>query len=192
MPRSISSAATTAPACSRCSGGDVNALKMAMFLQFALPGVPSIYYGDEAGMTGRTDPYNRGSFPWGKGTPAHGFCSGVSPPCIRKRRFCGEASAKCCSSARTCSAAAGLTKAAPCSRLSTAEKKPLNASASPYREGDIFWNEALHHFQIPPRNAVAGVSAEIEALFAGRSRSRASTAWTYFPPAPSGRTGLIL
>ena len=48
-------------------GGDVNALKMAMFLQFALPGVPSIYYGDEAGMTGGTDPYNRGSFPWGKG-----------------------------------------------------------------------------------------------------------------------------
>ena len=48
-------------------GGDANALKMAMFLQFALPGVPSIYYGDEAGMTGGTDPYNRGSFPWGKG-----------------------------------------------------------------------------------------------------------------------------
>ena len=48
-------------------GGDMNALKMAMFLQFALPGVPSIYYGDEAGMTGGTDPYNRGSFPWGKG-----------------------------------------------------------------------------------------------------------------------------
>ena len=48
-------------------GGDINALKMAMFLQFALPGVPCIYYGDEAGMTGGTDPYNRGSFPWGRG-----------------------------------------------------------------------------------------------------------------------------
>ena len=48
-------------------GGDTNALKMAMFLQFALPGVPCIYYGDEAGMTGGVDPYNRGSFPWGKG-----------------------------------------------------------------------------------------------------------------------------
>ena len=48
-------------------GGDTNALKLAMFLQFALPGVPCIYYGDEAGMTGGTDPYNRGSFPWGRG-----------------------------------------------------------------------------------------------------------------------------
>ncbi len=32
----------------------------------ALPGCPTVYYGDEAGMTGGPDPYCRGSFPWGR------------------------------------------------------------------------------------------------------------------------------
>ena len=30
----------------------------------ACPGAPSIYYGDEIGMTGELDPLNRGAFPW--------------------------------------------------------------------------------------------------------------------------------
>lgn len=30
-----------------------------------LPGMPCLYYGDEAGMTGMADPYCRGTFPWG-------------------------------------------------------------------------------------------------------------------------------
>ena len=46
--------------------GDKRLLKQAFFLQFVLPGVPCIYYGDEAGMTGGPDPYNRGPFPWGR------------------------------------------------------------------------------------------------------------------------------
>ncbi len=37
-----------------------------MLVQILMPGVPSIYYGDEAGMEGYSDPYNRGSYPWGK------------------------------------------------------------------------------------------------------------------------------
>lgn len=32
----------------------------------ALPGMPSLYYGDEAGMEGAADPFCRGTFPWGK------------------------------------------------------------------------------------------------------------------------------
>ena len=32
----------------------------------ALPGCPTIYYGDEAGMTGCPDPFCRRPFPWGK------------------------------------------------------------------------------------------------------------------------------
>ncbi len=40
-------------------------LKIAMILQFFLPGVPSIYYGDEAGMQGCKDPFNRMCYPWG-------------------------------------------------------------------------------------------------------------------------------
>ncbi len=35
-------------------------------LQMTVPGVPCIYYGDEAGMEGYSDPYNRGAFPWGE------------------------------------------------------------------------------------------------------------------------------
>lgn len=40
-------------------------LKRAAFLQFTLPGMPSIYYGDEAGMEGFEDPFCRRGFPWG-------------------------------------------------------------------------------------------------------------------------------
>ncbi len=41
-------------------------LLMASFLQFMLPGAPSIYYGDEAGMEGHKDPFNRRTYPWGR------------------------------------------------------------------------------------------------------------------------------
>ena len=40
-------------------------LRMAAFLQFMLPGAPCIYYGDEAGMDGYRDPFNRKFYPWG-------------------------------------------------------------------------------------------------------------------------------
>lgn len=40
-------------------------VKLAMVLQFFLPGVPSVYYGDEAGLQGYKDPFNRRCFPWG-------------------------------------------------------------------------------------------------------------------------------
>ncbi len=40
-------------------------LRMAAFLQFTLPGAPCIYYGDEAGMDGYRDPFNRKFYPWG-------------------------------------------------------------------------------------------------------------------------------
>ncbi len=40
-------------------------LKLISTMQFTLPGVPCIYYGDEAGVDGGEDPFNRGCFPWG-------------------------------------------------------------------------------------------------------------------------------
>ena len=40
-------------------------LLMASFLQYMLPGCPSIYYGDEVGMEGYKDPFNRRTYPWG-------------------------------------------------------------------------------------------------------------------------------
>ena len=39
-------------------------LKCATLLQYTLCGVPSIYYGDEAGVEGFKDPLNRKYFPW--------------------------------------------------------------------------------------------------------------------------------
>lgn len=38
---------------------------MLALMQMTMPGVPCIYYGDEAGMQGYEDPYNRGTYPWG-------------------------------------------------------------------------------------------------------------------------------
>jgi len=40
-------------------------LMLAAAIQFFLPGVPCIYYGDEAGMYGYKDPFNRCCYPWG-------------------------------------------------------------------------------------------------------------------------------
>lgn len=40
-------------------------LKLLSLLQMTFPGVPCIYYGDEAGVAGFEDPYNRSTFPWG-------------------------------------------------------------------------------------------------------------------------------
>ncbi len=41
-------------------------LRLASLLQYVLPGVPCIYYGDEAGMEGYRDPFNRACYPWGR------------------------------------------------------------------------------------------------------------------------------
>lgn len=40
-------------------------LKLATILQYTSLGVPTIYYGDEVGMTGGRDPFCRGTYPWG-------------------------------------------------------------------------------------------------------------------------------
>ena len=44
----------------------VRLLKLATAIQMCLPGVPLIYYGDEAGLTGGKDPENRKAYPWGR------------------------------------------------------------------------------------------------------------------------------
>ncbi len=42
----------------------IEKLKMAAVLQFTMPGVPCIYYGDENGMEGHIDPFCRRCFDW--------------------------------------------------------------------------------------------------------------------------------
>lgn len=41
-------------------------LKLALLWQMTFPGVPSVYYGDEAGLEGYRDPLNRRTYPWGR------------------------------------------------------------------------------------------------------------------------------
>ncbi|AHM56218.1 amylopullulanase Apu [Peptoclostridium acidaminophilum DSM 3953] len=40
-------------------------LKLLSLVQMTYPGVPCIYYADEAGMEGYEDPFNRATYPWG-------------------------------------------------------------------------------------------------------------------------------
>jgi 4-alpha-glucanotransferase len=41
-------------------------VKLAALFQMTFPGVPCIYYGDEAGLDGYRDPFNRKTYPWGR------------------------------------------------------------------------------------------------------------------------------
>ncbi len=47
-------------------GIDKAVFREAVLLQMTWLGSPTIYYGDEAGLTGWTDPDNRRTYPWGK------------------------------------------------------------------------------------------------------------------------------
>jgi neopullulanase len=44
--------------------GDESALRLCTLFQMTMPGAPCIYYGDEVGLTGATDPFSRAAFPW--------------------------------------------------------------------------------------------------------------------------------
>ena len=48
------------------AGRDIKILEQFVSALFIFPGVPCIYYGDEAGLEGGKDPDNRRTFPWGR------------------------------------------------------------------------------------------------------------------------------
>jgi glycosidase len=46
------------------SGNNEDSILGAIFLQTTFPGIAGIYYGDEVGLGGADDPFNREPFPW--------------------------------------------------------------------------------------------------------------------------------
>lgn len=46
-------------------GVNLGTFKAAVLMQMTWPGAPTLYYGDEAGVCGFTDPDNRRTYPWG-------------------------------------------------------------------------------------------------------------------------------
>lgn len=48
-----------------CEGTDVNVFFLGVLIQMTWPGSPALYYGDEVGQVGWTDPDSRRTFPWG-------------------------------------------------------------------------------------------------------------------------------
>lgn len=44
----------------------VKLLKLATIMQYTVMGLPTVFYGDEAGIEGTQDPYCRRTYPWGK------------------------------------------------------------------------------------------------------------------------------
>lgn len=48
------------------TGIDKGVMREAVTIQMTWPGAPAIYYGDEAGLCGFTDPDNRRTYPWGR------------------------------------------------------------------------------------------------------------------------------
>ena len=47
-------------------GVDTAVMREAVIMQMTWPGAPTVYYGDEAGVCGFTDPDSRRTYPWGK------------------------------------------------------------------------------------------------------------------------------
>ncbi len=68
-------------------------LKAAVLIQMTWPGAPTLYYGDEAGLCGFTDPDNRRTYPWGEADYAlidfhrDMICEHKMSPALKKGAF---------------------------------------------------------------------------------------------------------
>lgn len=63
--RQVGRIATAGPRAAE-EGVDVSVMRQAVLMQMTWPGAPTVYYGDEAGLCGWTDPDNRRTYPWGR------------------------------------------------------------------------------------------------------------------------------
>lgn len=68
-------------------GNDKNLLWLAVLFIMSIPGVPCIYYGDEAGLTGQMDPGNRKTFPW---SDIDNDCQNIYHNAIVLRKTCSS------------------------------------------------------------------------------------------------------
>lgn len=63
--------------------GDVRKLKLAVFFMMTAQGIPSVFYGDESGITGVTEPQYRSPMPWEQGDGLEEYFASV----IKMRRM---------------------------------------------------------------------------------------------------------
>ena len=71
--------------------------KLCAAVQFALPGVPSVYYGDEQGMWGTGDPFNRAPFREGDAALCESYAALAARRNGSDALRCGEARVEACS-----------------------------------------------------------------------------------------------
>ena len=68
-------------------GVDERVMKLAVLIQMTWPGSPTLYYGDEAGQVGWTDPDCRRTYPWGQEDAAM-IAAHKAAIALRKRVSC--------------------------------------------------------------------------------------------------------
>lgn len=68
MTRTNKMVGRTGTAGAKAAGENIDKaiFKQGVVMQMTLPGAPTLYYGDEAGVCGWTDPDNRRTYPWGR------------------------------------------------------------------------------------------------------------------------------
>ena len=113
-------------------------LKLAALVLYAFPGSPTVYYGDEAGMEGFEDPFNRRTYPWG----ARGYRAARLVPHARQApRRTGVAAKAAASPILLLRAACSALPAARAMRSPFAPSTPARESASV----DLPWAAPLAH-----------------------------------------------
>jgi glycosidase len=68
------------------AGNQAWRLRLATVLQLTFPGAPGLYYGDEVGMDGESDPGSRGAFPWEADPAQHPLYRDIASLTALRRR----------------------------------------------------------------------------------------------------------
>ena len=73
-------------------GGDEARMRQAVVFQMTFPGMPCVFYGDELGLTGASEPEYRQAMPWGRDHPFRALYRELialrrGHPALRRGRF---------------------------------------------------------------------------------------------------------